>query len=185
MLKTENIKQFNAVTIKGINNEAALALAPLVMASRRAKIKNKELALLFVEAGAKSSAAVSISSDLRALGEYLDTYPAHKEVLEKAAQGKEWRDYLCAARRGHRLSNGGLDGEARAKVLGTAGAKAHKVSTANAFLADNQEAVTAAKEEIATFFHGKNKLEVAAPAEAAVVEAAPKAAAKKGGKKGK
>ena len=136
-LTPDAIAEHNAITIKGITNSAVLALGPIVAEMRSNKIKGKDIAEVFEMAGANSASSVSIVSDLRAVGDYMKYYPDVAEKLSSAPTGKEWRDYLCAARRGHRLSNGGVEGEAKAKLLAKAGAKSHKCSTASAFLKEH------------------------------------------------
>lgn len=132
-LNANRISALGATSIKGINNTAALELSPIVASLRAAGHKNKDLAAIFEEAGTKVSSSVTIVSDLRAVGEYLSAYPEHIEGLAAAPQGKQWRDYLCAARRGHRLQKKTLEGEAYSVLLAKAGVKTHKVATAYSF----------------------------------------------------
>jgi hypothetical protein len=134
------VKMHNATSNKTIDDVAAAAVAPVIAAARK-MVKGKELALIFINCGAAVASAATIVSDMRALGEYMASYPEAEGQLATPG-GKHWRNLLCAARRGHRLKGGGAKGEAVTQVLAKhGGIKARQVSTALTVLADHQEEV--------------------------------------------
>jgi hypothetical protein len=134
------VKLHNAVSNKTIDDVAACAVAPAIAIARKT-VKGKELAQIFINAGALAASATTIVSDMRALGEYMAAYPEAEGQLATKG-GKHWRNLLCAARRGHRLKGGGAKGEAVTQVLAKhGGIKARQVSTALTVLADHKEEV--------------------------------------------
>lgn len=141
------VRSLNATSTKAIDDVTAAQLAPVIAEARKTR-KGNDIANEFVLGGASTASAPTIVSDMRALGEYLATYPQDIAKLATAG-GKIWRNLLCAARRGHNLKGGGVKGAAVTQILAThGGIAARQVKTALNVLATHKDQLEMIENEL-------------------------------------
>jgi biotin operon repressor len=145
----KTVREHKVTGIKSITDKAVAVLAPMVVELRKVQ-KNKTIAAAAETAGVEHGSAVSLISDLYAVGAYVRDYPEKMKLLNHSNADKIWRKtLLCPARRVHRLKSGrSVDGDAKAEVLGKLGAASLQVSTALQALKDHGKDIEEAKQKV-------------------------------------